>query len=170
MYLDKAQYFFTPEGPCSFKHFREGEKVTVLNEKGNWTNGTIHAFGRKPMHPIIFTADNNEEYEVRCNLDARWLLQPKNVLINKYDRINKKNIKERHHCDVIAFGLRVDDRPLSIETTIFTGDELMFVLKNKNMVVSKIIKENHPGDAWGISLKEGHFFLLHENLLFGACQ
>lgn len=170
MYLDKGQFFYTPEGLCSFKHFREGETITVLNEKGNWTKGTVRAFGRKPLHPIIFMADNDEEYEVRCSRDARWLLQPKGVFVKKYDKAKKAYVKERHRCNVVSFRLQVDDHPLSIETTIFSGDEVMFILKNKNMVVSRIIDENHPGDAWGINLKEGNFFVLAENLLFGSCQ
>ena len=164
MYLDKAESFFTPEGLCSFRHYREGETVTVLNEKGNWSKGTIRAFGRKPLHPVMFVDHNNEYSEVVCNLEAKWLLQPRWIIRKKKEEV------KRHHRDVISFGLQVGDRPLSITTTIFSGDEVLYRLENKNLVVHEINKENHSGESWGISLKDGNFFLLEENLLFGGCQ
>ena len=168
MYLDKAQYFFTPEGLCSFKHFREGETVTVLNEKGNWSKGIVRNFGRKPIHQIVFqTAD--EEFEVLANHDAKWLLKPNGKFV--YRTVAPKTIKQiHHHRDVISFKLNVDDRMQSIRTKIFSGDDLLFNLVNQNISVQEIGQENRPGDAWGISLKEGNFFVLAENLLFGGCQ
>lgn len=164
MYLDKAQYFFTPEGPCSFRHFREGETVTVLNEKGNWSKGTVRTFGRKPLHPILLHDQDTEEYEIRAGETARWLLQPRGKFVCR-------NNKQTHrYQDVISFGLQVGDCPLSIEARIFSGDEQTFILKNKNFIVHEVLSESYSGDAWGISLKEGRFYVLAENILFGSCQ
>lgn len=164
MYLDKAQYFFTPEGPCSFRHFREGETVTVLNEKGNWSKGTVRTFGRKPLHSIFFHDYNMEEYEVRIGENSRWLLQPKG-------KFHYKKGQETHcYQDVVSFNLQIGDRPLSIEAKIFSGDEQTFILKDKKYVVHDVISESYSGEAWGISLKEGFFYVLAENLLFGSCQ
>lgn len=170
MYLDKEQYFYTTEGLCSFKHFRDGETVTVLTEKGNWSKGVIRAFGRKPLHPILFVDDNNEYLEVVCNLESKWLLEPRRIIKYKPDPITRQIVAKYHHQDVTSFGLQVGDHLLSISATIFSGDDVLFKLKNNHPIVHEINKENFPGESWGISLKDGNFFLLKENLLFGGCQ
>lgn len=167
-YLDINTSFLTPEGRCTFKHFRDGEKVRVLSQRGNWISGTVKAFGRKPLHLISLQGDN--PVQIASNPDARLLLRPQGRFVRKIDPKNPKTFKIEHHiCDTIAIHPQYNDQLFSHSLKIFSGDDLMYHLVDENYILHSIEENFKSCDAWGIELKEDFFFTLSYNILFGSC-
>jgi hypothetical protein len=170
-YLDYNTSFITPEGYCSFRHFRSGQKVQVLTQNLTWASGTVLAFGRKPLHLITFESEiDGECAEIYTTLESRWLLKPQGSFKYKANKQSPPKYMDVKHINkqVTRFGLQTDDKVQSVVTNIFNGDEVMFSLYDRKYKVINIHEDFKTCDAWGIELKEDFFFTLSNNILFGS--
>lgn len=173
-YLDSSTFFLTPEGSCSFKHFRDGMKIKVLSHLGRWCDGTVRLIGRKPMRDFTFTNVEGHELIIRANADTKWLVfrvpslrwktEKKKRLVSK----DKDGVPMKTILNSQTFTLNVGTKLHSLELSLFNGDEVTHRLSREEWVCGDISSDNKPADAWGIEMSEDFFFVLSNNIIVGS--
>lgn len=108
--------FYTSEGIKSFKDFKDGSTIRVLDKNGVFRTAIVKRYGKQSMNRVTFTTAQRKK-EIICTKNHRWLLKDGSVTTDLKIGDTLLGIKEKNNgypnsereCEMFALGFLIGD-------------------------------------------------------------
>lgn len=100
----KDTKFIANQGVFDFWHFQDGDRISIINKQGSWSEVTIRFSEKLVKMQLVVLAKGQHIKTIICTSDHEWILK------------NGKNVTELKEDDILLDGCKV----LMIETLAFS--------------------------------------------------